>query len=217
MASTSAEVLTFWFGADEARGRARTEWFRKDDAFDAAIHDRFGALLDEAGRSVLWRDAAADERACADADPDPGAARLDLARILVCDQFSRNVWREDPRAFSLDAVALVHAGALLANGRHLQLSLLERWFAYMPFEHAETRALQALSVSLFERLQADADADVDADADGVAGALASALDFAKRHRDVISRFGRFPHRNAVLGRTDSEAERVFLAQPGSRF
>lgn len=227
----AATVLEFWFGPVLTTGPAqvRDAWFRKDEAFDKQIRSQFGGLLDTAGRTLLWGGEESD---------DP---RLDLARILVCDQFSRNAWRDSARAFSLDSQALVYAGALQAQRRHLRLSPLERWFAYMPFEHAEDRALQAMSVSLFERLHSDAVAAAGAprpvaagagspaiagsladpvagSASGsVAGSIAVALDYARRHREVIERFGRFPHRNALLGREDSDEERAFLAQPGSRF
>ncbi len=222
----AAAVLDFWFlpRTDPAHGLPRDAWFRKDEAFDATIRTRFAALLEAARTRTLLpdgpdaldapgasggRDPASPERGGVD------AVRADLARVLVCDQFSRNAWRDRGQAFALDAQALVHAGALLANDRHLQLSLLERWFAYMPFEHAEDRALQALSVALFERLHADT---LGAGAPrAIVDAVFGALDYAKRHRDVVERFGRFPHRNALLGREDTDDERVFLAGPGPRF
>lgn len=215
-----ASVLDFWFlpRTDSAFGRPRDAWFRKDDAFDASIRARFGSLLDAAaGRTLLPSPAAGAGRDAPPNEPlsDTDAIRADLARVIVCDQFSRNAWRDSARAFSLDSQALVHAGALLGGDRHLRLDLLERWFAYMPLEHAEDRALQAANVALFERLHDDARA-AGAPAQ-VVDAVAGALDYARRHRDVVERFGRFPHRNGTLGRASRPEEVAFLAEPMSSF
>jgi len=128
-----------------------------------------------------------------------------LAEILLLDQFTRNVFRGTPRAFAGDARALVLAQQLVAGGAHLALHTVQRSFAYLPFEHAEDAALQAESVRLFTALAA-ADAG-----------RADALDYAVRHQAVIQRFGRFPHRNAILGRSSSAEELAYLAQPGAGF
>jgi uncharacterized protein (DUF924 family) len=187
-----AEVLAFWFGEPAARalGRPRDAWFRKDDTFDAAIRARFGALVDEAHAGGLagW-----------EADDD-GA----LALLVVCDQFPRNLFRGDARAFALDARALALAKRVVAEGRDARLRPVERAFVYLPFEHSESLEDQREAVRLFGTLRDDPDAG-------------GYLEWAVRHLEVIERFGRFPHRNEALGRASTAQERAFLAQPGSRF
>lgn len=167
----------------------RADWFRKSDAFDRLVAEQFGADIEAALAGTL---------------PAEWAAQP-LAEILLLDQFTRNVFRGQPRAFAGDGRALALAQALVASGADRRLTTIERWFAYLPFEHAESLALQDESVRLFSALAAED------------GRLADALDYAERHRDVIRRFGRFPHRNAVLGRTSTAAEQEYLAQPGAGF
>jgi uncharacterized protein (DUF924 family) len=184
----ATDVLDFWFaGSAQARG----EWFRKDAAFDALIANRFGSLVERAlsGGLATWA-----------GEPD-GA----LARVIVLDQFTRNIFRDTPRAFAGDALALAAARAVVARGDDLALLPLHRVFAYLPFEHAEDRATQHESLRLFAALTA---ADP---------SLADFEDYARRHAEVIDRFGRFPHRNAPLGRQSTAEELQFLQQPGSRF
>lgn len=188
--AAAQQVLNFWFGAlgSAEDGQIRVVWFKKDAAFDAEITARFGSLLDEALTTGM-----------------PGWQATPhgrLAAILLLDQFTRNSFRGDPRSFAGDALALPMALELLDVN---SLTPLERWFALMPLEHAEDLALQERTVSEFEALVA-----LDPRVDG-------ALDFARRHREVIQRFGRFPHRNAILGRPSSVDELAFLAQPGSGF
>jgi uncharacterized protein (DUF924 family) len=188
-ADAAADVLQFWFGAEGDAPRA--QWFRKDAAFDALIAERFGALVERAllGDMTGWGDA-----------PD-GA----LARILLLDQFTRNVFRDTPRAFAGDALALAVARAMVARGDDQALPPLRRVFVYLPFEHAEDRAAQQQALALFAALRA---ADT---------TLAEFEDYARRHAVVIERFGRFPYRNAVLGRASTAEELAFLEQPDSRF
>ncbi len=188
--ATAQDVLVFWFG-EPAAAQPRPEWFRKDEAFDALIRQRFGGTLAAALAGGLrhW-DATAQ-----------GA----LARIVVLDQFTRNAWRDTPRAFAGDALALAAAQALVAAGADGALLPLQRWFVYLPFEHAEDLALQQRAVQLFGAL-----------AEQHPG-LADASVWAQKHHDVVARFGRFPHRNAILGRVSTAEEEAFLAQPGSRF
>ena len=133
---------------------------------------------------------------------DGWAARPDgsLALCLLLDQFPRNIWRGTPRAFSCDAMARAVAGAALAAGHDRDLTPAQRHFLFLPFEHSENLADQERCVALMHDL---GDAEM--------------LDYAQRHRDVIARFGRFPHRNAILGRQSSPAEIEFLQQPGSSF
>lgn len=191
----AAEVLDFWFGAagSPEHGRTRELWFTKRDETDALIRARLGALIEAALRGEL------DGWAVADARPPRGA----LALILLLDQFTRNVFRDTPHAFAGDERALQIATALVGRGDDRALSLHERWFAYLPFEHAESLPMQDRSVALFDQLARDG--------------LAGPLEWAIKHRDVIERFGRFPHRNAILGRASTAEELAFLAQPGSRF
>ncbi len=127
------------------------------------------------------------------------------ARIVVLDQFTRNIHRDTPLAFAGDAQARALALAMTQHGDDAQLPPLQRSFVYLPFEHAEDESLQDLSVRCFEALAAQAPE------------LHDMLDHAHRHRDVVRRFGCFPHRNALLGRTSSTAEATFLAEPGSGF
>ena len=185
-------ILDFWFlpATDPAHGASRPEWFRKDPAFDAQIHERFGAIIAGAlaGEFTGW-------------DSDPHGA---LARIILLDQFTRNAFRDTPGAFAGDARALGAARALVDAGRDRLLMPVERWFVYLPFEHAEDRALQERSVALFDALAAEPGMD------GIA-------DYAFRHRDVVARFGRFPHRNRILNRESTPEEVEFLKQPGSGF
>jgi uncharacterized protein (DUF924 family) len=188
------DVLDFWFlpGGSEQHGQARQEWFRKDERFDEQVRERFGALVTQAVAGGLR-------------DWDLEGPRGALARILVLDQFTRNAWRGTPRAFEGDTLALAAARNLVHSGADRQLAPNERWFAYMPFEHAEDARTQEQSVELYTALAREHDGFDDA------------LDYAHRHRGVIARFGRFPHRNSILGRASTEEELEFLRQPGSRF
>jgi uncharacterized protein (DUF924 family) len=167
----------------------QSKWFKKDPDFDAALRERFGSMVETAlaGEHQAW-------------DRNPWGA---LARTLLLDQFTRNIFRDTPKAFAGDDLAL--QAALAIEPQLPVMSPLERWFALMPLEHAESLPLQERCVAAFEALAAEDER------------LGSALDYARKHRDVIQRFGRFPHRNAVLGRTSTPEEEAFLQQPGSRF
>jgi uncharacterized protein (DUF924 family) len=181
-------VLDFWFGDNEVD---RAEWFHKDPDFDDRIRQRFGALI---------------ERALAgDLDGWASAPRPALARIVVLDQFTRNVFRDTPRAFDGDVQALAAARQMVAKGFDRALSPLQRGFVYLPFEHAEDAEAQAESLRLFGALAAEVPAQADR------------LLWAEKHAQVIARFGRYPHRNAQLGRESTPQEREFLTEPGSRF
>lgn len=187
LAPAAAEILDFWFPPGTTG--ERREWFRKDPAFDRVVRDRFGPSL-AAGLAGAFGDWCVQ-------------ARGSLARIVLLDQFTRNAFRDTPKAFSGDAAALATAEDALVRGFDRELGVFERWFMIMPFEHAESLAMQDRSVALFRAL-----AD-----DGVPGPL----DWALRHRAVIERFGRFPHRNAILGRASTDDELAFLREPGSGF
>lgn len=186
--SEPAEVLDFWFGA--APGAARAEWFRKDAAFDADIARRFGALHAAAARRErdAWR---------ASAEPM-------LALVVVLDQFSRNMYRGDPRAFAQDAYALECANQAIGRGDDLGLLPVQRQFLYLPLEHSEDLADQERCVELMRSLEAFEP-------------TRGLTEWAVKHRDIVARFGRFPHRNAALGRASTPEEAEFLKQPGSGF
>jgi uncharacterized protein (DUF924 family) len=185
------EILDFWFGVTGSaeHGTARDVWFRKDDEFDTAIRRRFGAAVDRAiaGQFTEW-----------------DTARGALARVLLLDQFTRNIYRGTPRAFAGDALAWQIAEQAVSRGDDAGLIPVECWFLYMPFVHAESAASQARSLELFTRLRDET-------------GLADPLDWAHRHAEVIRRFGRYPHRNAILGRQSTQEELEFLARPGSGF
>lgn len=188
-----SEVLAFWFGPPSSAqaDQPRDEWFATDPVFDALIAQRFGGLLVRALHGRLEQDPVVRD-----------AVDTRLARIIVCDQFSRNAWRGRPAAFSLDPIARATADTLIGTAEEHALPPVRRWFVYLPLMHAEDAADQARSVALFEALAAESAL--------VRPALAAAL----QHRDVIARFGRFPHRNAILGRESTAEELAFLKQAG---
>lgn len=192
MDTTAAQILDFWYGpaGSPARGQARAVWFRKDPAFDDEIRARFGGAVAAALRGAYgeW-----------DATPEGT-----LARVLLLDQFTRNIHRDTPQAFAGDAMALAAAESAVVRGFDRALDPSGRWFLYLPFEHAEDAGMQHRSLALFAAL---------AQATG----NAEPLEWARKHADVIFRFGRYPHRNAILGRVSTPEEAAFLAQPGSRF
>ncbi len=192
-AADAGDVLDFWFGApgSENYGQFRESWFRKDDAFDRKIAGRFGPVIEAALRGEL-----ADWAA---------SARGSLAQIVVLDQFTRNVFRGSARAFAGDARALAVARRMVEAGQDRELLPVQRGFVYLPYEHAEDLATQEDSVALYTRLVAEDPR------------LQGMLDYAEAHRDVIRRFGRFPHRNAALGRATTPDETLYLSQPGAGF
>jgi uncharacterized protein (DUF924 family) len=195
---STEEVLSFWFG-EELRSptpqRLRL-WFGGDAATDRLISERFGEVVEAAlqGAYGQW------------SQTPPGA----LALILLLDQFPRNIHRYSPRAYAGDERALTLCCQGLAEGQDRQLSLTERAFFYLPLEHTEDLPMQERSVEVFRGLLAEAPPEwqeVGRDF----------LDYAIRHRDIIARFGRFPHRNQVLGRPSTSQEEAFLKEPGSSF
>lgn len=196
----SDDILDFWLGEDfpapESAAQRSGRWFSKDEAVDAAIRDRYGAVI-AAALDGDFDDAIEDQRDW-------------LALLILLDQFPRNVFRGSPRAFAGDAKALALALAGIARGDDQKIHPMARLFCYLPLEHSEDIAMQDRSVALFRALREQAAADVVQSAGGW-------LDYAISHRDVIARFGRFPHRNAVLGRTSTPEERAYLAEPGSGF
>ena len=164
-------VLHFWF-----KEASPKQHFSKDPAFDASIRDRFLTLHSLA----FWL--------------------LLAALVIVLDQFSRNLYRNDPRAFAQDGMALVLAQEAVRQGADLALEPAQRAFLYMPYMHSESARVQVESVRLFE-----------------ASGLTGNIRFAHAHKRIIDRFGRYPHRNAALGRPSSAEEQAFLQEPGSAF
>jgi uncharacterized protein (DUF924 family) len=188
--SSARQVLLFWFGAAADRGKRHKRWFEKDPAFDREIGQRFLPLYEEAaaGRLAGWQQQAED---C-------------LALILVLDQFPRHIFRGTARAFAADGLALQAARHAVSAGFDRRMLPVERLFVYLPFEHSEALADQLAACELTEPLTAFAE-------------TADAHRYAIAHRDIVQRFGRFPHRNAALGRESTPEEIEFLKLPGSAF
>ncbi len=197
---SATDILTYWFGNhadDTTTAQAQRKlWWSKDATVDANIRDRFGETLEAAaaGEYNTWA-----------LEP-----RSRLALILLFDQFSRNMYRDTPRAFSYDPLARELALAGIAAGADQTLRPIERVFCYLPLEHVESPELQDRCVALFTALVADAPTTDQTVFSGY-------VDYAVRHRDIIHRFGRFPHRNQILNRTSTPEEIEFLQQPGSSF
>jgi uncharacterized protein (DUF924 family) len=190
MDAKAREILEFWFGSLDGN-QAQKAWFTKDAAFDAVIRQRFGLQIDQALAGGLhgWLE----------------TAHEGLAYILLLDQFTRNTGRDTAQAFAGDAQALAAARSLVTRQLDHKLTPVQRWFVYLPYEHSEDIVAQREGLQLFAVLAWQHPAQQDA------------FDWAVKHYDVIVRFGRYPHRNAALGRVDSTAEKAFLSQPGSRF
>ncbi len=200
MVETIDSILTFWFGhgvtAKEISDERQAVWFGKNDDVDLEIRTRFESVTRAVfdGRLDHWRE----------------TPRGMLASIICCDQFPRNMYRGRAESFAFDAAALAMAEEMVAAGTHLELQPIQRVFAYLPFEHSEDLAMQDKSMELFGALAEQADPE-DREMFGIN------LDFARRHLEIIERFGRFPHRNAILGRESTDEETEFLTQPGSSF
>lgn len=184
-------LLTFWFADEQA-----VHWFAQSAAFDEKIRTRFGVDVEAAAEGRL--------------DDWAAAPSGWLALLILLDQCPRNLYRDDARAWAQDVGAQRLAVSGIAEGFDRQLPPLQRVFAYLPLEHAENEGLQQRSVAMFEALYADVSPVERPRFEGF-------LDYAQRHRDVIARFGRFPHRNAVLGRLSTAQELHYLAQPGAGF
>jgi uncharacterized protein (DUF924 family) len=200
MAETRAEeILKFWFGAQDAAARSR--WFTPDPAFDDTIRTRFSEDASRASRGELdaWT-----------ADP-----RGALALVILLDQFPRNVHRGSELAFASDERAVAVTRAAIAAGQDRQLSLVERTMMYMPLMHAEDRELQHQCLAVFRALSDDAVRT--GAARDVLDYVRAANEYASKHAAIVEQFSRFPHRNAVLGRTSTGLEVQFLTEPGSRF
>jgi uncharacterized protein (DUF924 family) len=186
------EILNFWFGhpSDPNYGKERKIWFKKDSAFDQEVKSRFLNAYTQAATGQLnhWQ---TSPEGC-------------LALILLLDQFPRNMFRGQPQAFATDDKALAIAKHAVNRGFDQQLIAVQRWFIYLPFEHSEAIEDQRQALTLFSTLSDDPQSQ-------------AAIDFAHRHFEVIERFGRFPHRNKILGRPSTPEEKEFLKQRGSSF
>ena len=185
-------ILTFWFGEQEANyyGKPRKFWFMKDPNRDRQIKEIFEPIYLQAAAGQLdhWKEEALS---C-------------LALIIVLDQFPRNMYRGEPQAFAMDSQALALAQYAIAQGYDRVLLPVQRWFIYFPFEHSENLADQYTAVKLFSALKDDPNSQ-------------SSIAYAQRHLKIIKDFGRFPHRNQILGRESTPEEIEFLKQPGSGF
>jgi uncharacterized protein (DUF924 family) len=198
--NNAEQVLDFWFGACGADGSLdpakQKMWFGDGRKYDAEIREKFGALHERASRGELeeWAE----------------TPRGRMALVILFDQMSRHIHRDTPRAFAQDPAA--QKLALDGINRNVDRELIpaQRAFFYIPFEHAEDIELQRLGVRCFDGLARTAAAQVKKDYE-------SFCDYCQRHRDIIERFGRFPHRNAILGRVSTPEETKFLKQPGSAF
>ena len=193
-------IHQFWFGTNADDGvTVATQaklWWSKDDALDLDIKQRFAASSDLAlnGKLDEW---SATSDGC-------------LALILLCDQFPRNMYRNTPQAFAFDDNALQLAKEGIAHQLDTRLRPIERVFFYLPFEHSESLADQDRAVALFRQLADEAKP-------AHKTSFENFLNFAIRHREVIKRFQRFPHRNKIVGRDSTAAELQFLSEPGSSF
>lgn len=174
-------VLDFWFAEIDP-----VMWFKKDDDFDRLLHTRFGQLWQAAAHGELahWR----------------ATIQGRLAEIIVLDQFSRNLFRNTPRSFAYDGMALVLAQEAIATGLCETLPVEQRGFLYLPFMHSESALIHQQAVVLFSQLN-----------------NGNQLEFELRHKAIIDCFGRYPHRNEILGRESTFEEQEFLRQPGSGF
>ncbi len=188
----AAAVLDYWFGPKDGAewGQLRKIWFGGGPEVDTEIRERFAALHVRA---------CAGELASWEQTPD-GA----LALVIVLDQFSRNLHRGTAAAFAADATARGVASRAIERDFDEQVVPVQRWFFYLPFEHSESLADQRRAVTLFEALPADSTRDV-------------GVDYARKHLEVIEKFGRFPHRNEMVGRESTPEEARWLADGGVRF
>ena len=194
------EVRHFWFEdactspASLARHQAR--WFAPSDQLDRDIENRFGTLPDAVRSGALsYR---------------PDDAHDLLTVILILDQFPRQIYRNTPQAFAYDQQARAISGAMIKKSIFQVLTPVEQVFVFLPFEHSETLSDQLLSVQLYETVLQQAPQSYQS-------FLENALDYARRHHSIIKRFGRFPHRNAILNRGTNREEAGFLLAGGDTF
>ena len=196
------QVLDFWFGPVDEAGLPAAEkmasWWQAQAAFDKQVQEKFGALLNAAAASEL--------------DEWLHTARGRLALIVVLDQFSRNIFRNSWQAFSQDAAALAHCLEGMRNRSEQELLPVQRIFFFMPLMHSEDIEMQRISVEKYAQLKRECRGTAQ-----LLSVVSQSADFACRHLEIIEKFGRYPHRNAILRRVSSPAETEFLQQPGSSF
>ncbi len=175
------EIIKFWFEDVE-----ESKWWVKDAEFDQLITEKYSMIHRSASRCELyeWRESPEGR----------------LAEVIVLDQFSRNIFRNSPLAFSCDSLALALSQEAIAVGAEKSLDPAKRSFFYLPFMHSESKKIHEIAVELYERNGIDGNAE-----------------FELKHQSIIDRFGRYPHRNSVLGRESTEEEIAFLKLPGSSF
>ena len=197
---TPRDVLSFWFEdaakSPEALRRRGAVWFHSDPAFDRECAARFAATLEDAARGGL--------------DDWAGTPQGRLALVIVLDQMPRNIHRGSPAAFMHDGEAAAHCMAAIGSGQDRLLDPVERIFLYMPLQHAEDPDLQRRSVEQFESLASEV-------GDAWRDYFSENVRYARLHHDIIERFGRFPHRNRILGRESTEEELRYLADGAPTF
>ena len=195
--NVAQEILDFWFGTGDTLGKNRPQWFQKDAGFDEEIRIRFLAVYEAAIQTQTQTEGSLSAYGW----KQPGDG---LALIVLLDQFPRNMFRQNARAFATDSLARETTRQMLAQGFDNAMRPVERQFIYLPLEHSESLADQTQSVALFNTLSAFPE-------------TRELHLWAEKHRVIIERFGRFPHRNSALGRDSTAEEIIFLAQPGSGF
>ncbi len=193
------EILTFWFGERTGpfdMGPNQRMWWVKDPELDKTITERYGSHLERA--------------AAGDYDGWLASPRSALALVILLDQFSRNIHRGSAKTWENDDKAVACTQAALDAGHHEELEPVERQFLYMPLMHSEDIAQHDKSMSLIQQT-------FDAIPEDKRGPFESWVDFGKQHQNIVKRFGRYPHRNAILGRSSTDEEIAFLKEPGSSF
>lgn len=182
-----------------AVGSASERWYRKDDAFDAMLRERFGEALEVALRGELgsW---------CA-------TPLGSLAFVTLCDQIARNVYRGTARSFAFDPLALHASRSARARQEDASLTIPQRVFLAMPLMHSESLAIHDEAAMVFAAIVEHAERDVPT----LVPYAKNVLDYERKHRAILDRFGRYPHRNAIVGRTSTADEISFLQTPGSSF
>lgn len=175
------DIIDFWFVKTDPKF-----WFEKNEKFDRKLRDEFESTYDRvvAGKTAGWRSTSEGK----------------LAEIIVLDQFARNMFRDTPKAFAADSLALELAQDAVLSGADKDLPIIKRGFMYMPYMHSEDAQIHKEALRLFNQ-----------------EGLEDNLKYEKMHKDIIDRFGRYPHRNKILGRESTPEEIKFLKQPGSSF
>ncbi len=200
MIEEAQKVLSFWIGELDSDGNvnddARSRWFQKNPDFDQEIKQKFEPLVDRASQNQLreWQE----------------ESRSSAALVVLLDQFKRNLYRESAKAFESDPLALEVSVQSIQKGYDQELSIYERYFLYMPFMHSEDREVQKESLKLFESLVASS-------TNSQKKMFESVYEYAVRHKEIVDKFGRYPHRNSWIGRESTSEEIEFLKKKGSSF